>query len=144
MKTCTKCQISKPLSDFGNRTLSSDGLNYRCNPCKAEDKFIYRSKNKDKIRISDTHYKRCNKDKVNSNVANRYANKLKATPKWSNNKYIKLWYKLAQIEEKRTGRKVHVDHIVPLKGKDVCGLHCEDNMQLLFAEDNIRKNNSFV
>ena len=74
----------------------------------------------------------------------RHILKTQAIPKWSNQKYIKLWYQLAIIEEERTGRKVHVDHIVPLKGKLVCGLHCEDNMQLLFAEDNISKGNKYV
>lgn len=67
--------------------------------------------------------------------------KVERTPVWANKQYIELWYKLAKIEEERTGRKVHVDHIIPLNGKTVSGLHSEDNMQLLFAEDNIAKSN---
>jgi hypothetical protein len=76
-------------------------------------------------------------------LANYRAKKLNATPTWANKKYIKLWYELAIMEEKRTGRKVHVDHIIPIRGKLVCGVHCEDNMQLLFAEDNCSKSNAF-
>lgn len=79
------------------------------------------------------------KDNVRS--AKRNAAKLNATPSWANDKYITLWYKLAGIEETRTGQKCHIDHIVPLQSKLVCGLHCEDNMQILFGRENVSKSN---
>ena len=66
-----------------------------------------------------------------------------AVPPWAKKKYIEIWYEMARLEGVRTGRAVHVDHIVPLTSKIVCGLHCEDNMQLLFAEDNVAKSNKF-
>ena len=69
------------------------------------------------------------------------ASKRQAIPKWANQKYIGLWYKLAKIESDRTDKCVEVDHIIPLISDKVCGLHCEDNMQLLFQEDNRRKSN---
>ena len=37
----------------------------------------------------------------------------------------------------------HVDHIVPLVHELVCGLHCEANLQVLTAQQNLEKNNSF-
>lgn len=82
-----------------------------------------------------------NPDKNRMYANNRKASELQATPKWASKRYTALWYKAAVMEQERTGRKIHVDHIVPLQGKLVCGLHCEDNMQLLFAEDNQAKYN---
>lgn len=71
----------------------------------------------------------------------RRARKLKATPLWANLEYIKIFYFLAKEEEKRLQVKVHVDHIVPLRSKLVCGLHNEFNLQLLTQKQNSSKLN---
>lgn len=106
----------------------------------------WRDQNKDWYKKRDSErslekkeYYEENKDLFIAHVAKRRAAKLQATPIWAKQGYISLFYKMAKMEEKRTGRKVHVDHIIPLQGEKVCGLHCEQNLQLLFAEDNLSK-----
>ena len=52
-------------------------------------------------------------------------------------------YKTAAIKTMITGVKHQVDHIIPLNHPDVCGLHVSWNMDILTAEDNVRKSNNF-
>ena len=42
-----------------------------------------------------------------------------------------------------TGTLFHVDHIIPLNGKLVSGLHVPSNLRIIAAEDNIEKGNEF-
>lgn len=69
--------------------------------------------------------------------SNRRALRIKATPIWADMEKIKKIY----IEAIKN--KMVVDHIIPLKSKYVCGLHVENNLQLLIAEENSKKNNKF-
>lgn len=73
--------------------------------------------------------------------ARKRSHKIMATPPWADLRAIKAFYERARELELETGQKWHVDHIVPLRSKIVCGLHCEANLQVLPAGDNIRKGN---
>jgi len=77
-------------------------------------------------------YKKCQR----AVVAKRKANKLKATPIWCNMEQIEKFYK-------NCPDGYEVDHIIPLKGKNVCGLHIIENLQYLSKSDNSRKGNKF-
>lgn len=132
---------------------------YKANKEKSKERGAkWREDNKDRVVERNCVYRDCHKEKVNKasrkwNMenpvaraaikANRRARKLNATPLWANDKYIKLFYRLAKIEEERIGESVHVDHIVPLIHDKVCGLHCESNLQLLTAKQNMVKGNTF-
>lgn len=77
----------------------------------------------------------------NEKCARRKSNKLIATPAWANVSKILAIYEIAQEITKLTKVKHHVDHVVPLKSLLVCGLHCEDNLQILSEVDNLKKQN---
>ena len=64
-----------------------------------------------------------------------------ATPSWSNQFFMGEIYDLAQLRTKMTGIKWSVDHIVPLRNPAVCGLHTEQNLQVIPTVHNLSKNN---
>lgn len=101
------------------------------------------------------------KQKINSQVRSKkhyYANKnlyiertvrrrLKeklATPKWAVIKAIREFYKNAARISVETGIPHHVDHIYPLQGRNVCGLHVETNLQIISGVVNIAKGNKIT
>jgi hypothetical protein len=85
-----------------------------------------------------------NRDVCNASLARYRASKLKATPDWLTQDQledIKSMYTLAKKFEGIFGLSYHVDHIVPLQGENVCGLHVPWNLQLLEAKLNLSKSN---
>ena len=67
---------------------------------------------------------------------------MSATPTWltrENLLQIRGFYAKAVEATKATGVKHHVDHIIPLCGKLVCGLHVPWNLQVLTASENLSK-----
>lgn len=76
---------------------------------------------------------------------NRYrVKKFSATPAWADLEAIKRVYQLADKISKETGIKHEVDHIVPLQGKTVCGLHVECNLQVIPYYQNRSKANKHM
>lgn len=67
-----------------------------------------------------------------------------ATPHWSNSQKIFSYYEEAARLTQETGIIHEVDHIVPIKGKTVCGLHNEFNLQVLTRAENRAKWAHFI
>ena len=67
-----------------------------------------------------------------------------AKPSWADDKAIRLIYEKAVHLTIVTGIKHEVDHIVPLTNKLVCGLHVENNLQVITFTENRQKSNKFV
>lgn len=85
-----------------------------------------------------------NRGSLNAKEANRRAKKLQATPSWLTERQrreIKEIYTLAHDLSWLSNQGLHVDHIVPLQGKIVSGLHVPWNLQIIPAVDNFRKSN---
>lgn len=199
MKTCSKCGVDKPLSDFRHRSpgaLRSDckdcqnarargayqenreaRLAYRREYCakhpgkNAADSAAWRKKYPEKAAASDAlkyikhpgraaaataewrlanpgrdaanhaAFRAAYPAKVNARNAARKAGQLQATPIWANLFFIEEIYDLAARRTKATGVEHHVDHIVPLRSKLVCGLHVEANLAVIPAAQNIAKGN---
>jgi hypothetical protein len=75
--------------------------------------------------------------------AQRRAAKLSACPQWADLKVIDEIYAEANRLTRETGIKHEVDHVIPLQGKTVCGLHVETNLQILVAAENRSKGARF-
>lgn len=80
------------------------------------------------------------------NLIKRRTMKMKRTPSWLTDlqkEHIRLFYEAAMILSDEIGIKFNVDHIVPLRGKNVSGLHVPWNLQILTASDNFKKGNKY-
>ena len=96
----------------------------------------YRQQNPEKIRENSRRYYQNNPSKHRARNAKRRALKLNATPQWCELEKIKCLYEEARNKTTETGILHVVDHIVPLQGKNVCGLHCFDNLQIITCQEN--------
>ena len=154
MKFCYKCNQKKPLDAFGKNRSRKDGLSTECKPCKKQQDKQYYAKNADAIKAVVAEYRIKNPEKTklakqkavakkkiqyqqrkNAILAKYRASKLQATPLWFEKEKIKVLYQKAKLWG------FEVDHIVPLKSKNVCGLHCWSNLQLLDPMVNVTKGN---
>ena len=91
-------------------------------------------------------YKRANPHKQAYLVAKRRAAKNQRTPKWLTKEHhwmMEQFYELASIRSKMLGFQWHVDHIVPLQGTLVSGLHVPWNLRVVPWMDNVSKGNKF-
>lgn len=66
-----------------------------------------------------------------------------AEPLWADAALIKLLYTTRQYMTEQTGFEWHVDHVVPLQGRNVCGLHVHNNLRVVPATVNLQKSNKF-
>ena len=103
---------------------------------------VRRSKKLQKERES-YHSSADKKAASHARVIKRRAAKMQRKPSWANEQLIAAYYKEAKRLEELTGIQFHVDHIIPLQGELVSGLHVETNLQLLPAHENLGKSNSF-
>lgn len=159
MKQCLCCKETKPLSAFAKDNSKKDRIAIYCKTCKNNKKRTWASKNKDKVKAYDKEWQQNNKDKKAKNYKNwqlnnrsdvnvynshRRAVKLQRSVVWANKEQIKAYYTVCAFFNEVNGYiKYHVDHVIPLQGKDVSGLHVHNNLQVIPAKDNLEKSNKY-
>jgi len=107
----------------------------------------WRRDNKDKTYVYGQKWRSSNPDKVAAKSAKRRAAKLKRTPTWlTDSDWIEInWaYKIASDITRETGIEYQVDHIIPLQGEIVSGLHVPWNLQILQKSANASKGNRLI
>ena len=103
--------------------------------------------NLEKIKSRITTYQKANRGKVNAWAMRRHAAKMQRTPPWLTKKDfadIAKIYELCAERTRVTGIPHAVDHVIPLQGRTVSGLHIASNLQIITAAENCSKNNKYV
>lgn len=106
----------------------------------------WRKNNPEIVRRMKQEYRKNNPEKMAVFSAEYRAKKKSAQPKWlSKEDKVKIseFYKTRNTLISETGIMHHVDHIIPLQHKSVCGLHVPWNLQILTEEANLSKSNKF-
>jgi hypothetical protein len=102
-------------------------------------KQLYYIANREYILNKTKEYKKSKPYKHAAHQGKRRSIKLLATPKWLTKDHLELIemkYKLAAYMTEVTGIPHEVDHIIPLQGKKVCGLHVPWNLRVTTETEN--------
>lgn len=134
-----KTKVSDALRNYANEYQKNKTTRQ-----KQALKYYYADHEKSKAVMRDRQ--KDNLPAFAANEAKRRSIKTQRTPEWLT--VDDIWiinqaYELAALRTKMFGFKWHVDHIVPLKGNLVSGLHVPWNLQVIPAHENISKHNKF-
>lgn len=147
MKNCLICQQALPLDAFGPNKNGRDGLHPWCRACVSDY-------NKARYHSHDTSYKNTTSQAkivpfpgIPKPLGKYPAGYEAAASVWYQllkKKCVPPWVKFEDTigvyaTSEALGENFQVDHIIPLKGKDVCGLHVPWNLQILTKSENARK-----
>jgi len=152
-KVCKQCKIEKSLLEFHKHKQCKYGVKNTCKPCtnlinkeyvsrpevkihRANKQKEYRNSNPERHRKYVNNWRKKNLHVDAEYQARRRQRKKKALLYSNQKKDILTFYKNCPPGH-------HVDHIIPLKGKNVSGLHCLENLQYLSIIENLKKYNKF-
>lgn len=133
---------SKPENAERNRIAVNQWAKENREACVERSRQWHES-NRERSKESNLAWRRANPGKMAAIRAAWRATIARAIPQWANAFFIEEAYRLAALRTEVTGFPWHVDHIVPLRGKTVCGLHVESNLAVIPGEENLSKSNRY-
>ena len=159
-KVCFKCKEEYSIENFHKHSRMKDGLLNKCKYCVVKDVAEWRINNpearkeehkrlRDKkgLRSREQYFKERNLNKIGRKAsASKHGVKRRrilekcVMSEWDEFVFEEA-FKLAELREKATGIKWHVDHIVPVFHKHACGLNVAANVQVVPAVWNMQKGN---
>jgi hypothetical protein len=168
-KHCCQCEILKPLSAFSKNKRTKDGYKYSCKQCISQEYFanreaeilkrkqhyqenkeqyiarakVWKKENPEKVRLDRKQWNDKNKPLKAFYTSSRRSYTKRATPPWANLNKIQEIFEQASQQTQETGIVYSVDHIIPLRGKLVSGLHVEHNLRVIPKLENCRKGNRY-
>ncbi len=158
-KTCSRCREHKSSALFYKKSGGGTASRPECKVCSNKDHADWKRRNKqkrysylkkwaelnsDKTKAAGKAYRSSHSTETRIRTAKRRAAKLQASPKWltvGQLNEIKEFYLLAKELQWLSEEPLEVDHIVPLNGKEVRGLHVPWNLQILPESMNVKKGN---
>lgn len=151
-RVCTKCFEKHPTTFFNKDRTRPDGVYPQCKNCtrancrrvfrKYRDKHLslkqrWKDENRDTHREINKRWREANPEKAREGTAAYRARREQATPPWADRAAIRAFF-----DARPEGH--HVDHVIPLAGKTVCGLNIPQNLQYLPAEIHFKKGTKFL
>ena len=137
LKKCAHCLKFLPYDLFTKDDTGAFGIGVRCKECDTKRRYQWVEENRE-------HHKAVNRNRWHNGDgtdqarnARRRAAKLQRTAAWADHEKIKEIYA-------NCPKGYEVDHILPLQGELVSGLHVPENLQYLTKADNVRKKNKYV
>lgn len=145
MKRCCICKQTMSSAMFSKNRTCKDGLRTECKECMKQYKLKYNAANKQKIAEYKKLWRLKRRPVINAYNAAHKVIKLKRTPAWLNAGHLfelECIYTYAHALNS-VGLHYHVDHRIPLQGEVVSGLHVPENLQVITAEENLKKGNKY-
>ena len=157
MKYCKRCNENHPIKMFHRDKTMKSGYKSSCKDVSKKyyidnkEEVLrrtssYKEKNRQSYCVKSKEYYQNNKQLYVEKSARRRTSKLLRTPSWYSDRDRAAFKELAnyqRILKDIGGWAFDIDHILPLQGKTVSGLHCKENWQLLPTSVNKSKGNRY-